>query len=222
MDLEMLLVGSANTPYFRANDVGALLGYSQPAVAINRIFKNGFGCTTYKDLILLGVADITDINKLRTRYINEDGVYLLISRLPFTVQQSVLSTKVAGADRLRREAWLSYFKQVASHMIDSSSKQEAIIRDRVAAGIPGSKVEVRCDTGFVDIETPAQIIEVKRDRNYKGAIGQIIVYGLSFPTKTRRVHFFTSTKDFKDVSLSDKIKTICTTLDIVATFEDSI
>lgn len=52
MQFEMLLIGPAKEPYFKANDVGALLGYTQPAVAINRIFKNSFGCTTYKNLVI--------------------------------------------------------------------------------------------------------------------------------------------------------------------------
>jgi hypothetical protein len=219
MSLALLVV--ANKPYLKANDVGALLGYSQPAVAINKIFKNGFGCKSYKELILLGELEAADLNKLKTRYISEDGVYLLVSRLPFVDQQSILMTKIEKPDRLKQGAWFDYLKQVAACRTGSWSNRcrEAIVRDRLAARISGSRVEVRCETGFVDIVTPDQIIEVKRARSYKAAIGQIIVYGLSFPTKTRRIHIFTDDKDPKEAAMWTKIESVCKTLDIAATFE---
>ena len=53
------------------------------------------------------------------------------------------------------------------------SQTERVIRDNLAARIPGSQTEVPTLTGRIDILTPSQIIEVKNVKNYKHAIGQI-------------------------------------------------
>lgn len=82
----IILVGLNKDPYFRANDVAAILGYTQPAVAINRILRNK-NVKSMEELIQMGVnvsVTPTDKNVLKTRYISEPGLYRLVghSKLP--------------------------------------------------------------------------------------------------------------------------------------------
>jgi hypothetical protein len=67
---------------------------------------------------------------------------------------------------------------------------EKRVRDRIAASIPGSRTEVACSSGFVDIVTPTEIIEVKRASLWKAALGQVLAYGQDFPDKKLRVHLY--------------------------------
>jgi len=52
------------------------------------------------------------------------------------------------------------------------------------------KTQVAIETGFLDILTPKEVIEVKNSRDWKAALGQILVYGLSFPDRKKRIHLF--------------------------------
>lgn len=112
MTVPILLVGANADPYFRANDVAAVLGYTQPAVAISKILK-GKNVKTLEELYALGLFTAetsrqsqgvscaastvqqglsvvtntpraSDQNVLKTRYINEPGLYRLVgsSKLP--------------------------------------------------------------------------------------------------------------------------------------------
>ena len=51
---------------------------------------------------------------------------------------------------------------------------EKVVRDRLAASIPGSKTEISTKSGRIDILTPVEVIEVKQVRKYKHAMGQVI------------------------------------------------
>ena len=44
------------------------------------------------------------------------------------------------------------------------------------------KTEIAIETGFLDILTPKEVIEVKNSKDWKAAVGQILIYGLQqFP-----------------------------------------
>ena len=64
------------------------------------------------------------------------------------------------------------------------------MRDALAASIPGSAKEVPCSSGFVDIVTPSELIEVKRAQLWKGGLGQVLVYSKDFPGLAPRLHLF--------------------------------
>jgi hypothetical protein len=70
------------------------------------------------------------------------------------------------------------------------SQKERVIRDNLAAKIPGSKIEVPTLTGRVDILTPSQIIEVKTVRKYKHAIGQVSSYSHYYPKHEKCIYLF--------------------------------
>ena len=67
---------------------------------------------------------------------------------------------------------------------------EAKVRDRLAGATPGSRTEVPCSSGVVDVVTPREIIEVKRAPMWKAAMGQVLAYSSDFPDKKPRVHLF--------------------------------
>lgn len=68
--------------------------------------------------------------------------------------------------------------------------REKRVRDSLASMYRGARVEVPCSTGVVDIVTDTEIIEVKRDRMWKAALGQVLAYSMDFPGKSPRVHLF--------------------------------
>lgn len=70
------------------------------------------------------------------------------------------------------------------------TRPEAGVRDALAASIPGARTEVPCSSGFVDIVTPSEIVEVKRAQLWKGGLGQVLVYSKDFPGLTPRLHLF--------------------------------
>jgi hypothetical protein len=53
----------------------------------------------------------------------------------------------------------------------------------------GGKHEV-CPVGIADIVTKTQLIEIKNWKNWKQAIGQILVYAKYFPGRELRCHLF--------------------------------
>lgn len=81
-------------------------------------------------------------------------------------------------------------KRTASDARRSRTKPEALVRDALAASIPGSRTEVPCSSGFVDVVTPDEIIEVKRAQLWKGGLGQVLVYSKDFPDHRPRLHLF--------------------------------
>ena len=52
------------------------------------------------------------------------------------------------------------------------------------------KTEIYTPSGYVDILTEDEIIEVKNARDWKNAIGQLLAYNNFFPDKKLRMHLF--------------------------------
>lgn len=50
--------------------------------------------------------------------------------------------------------------------------------------------EVRVDSGFIDILTPEEVIEVKTIREWKSAIGQVLAYRAYYQDRRPRIHLF--------------------------------
>lgn len=69
-------------------------------------------------------------------------------------------------------------------------KHEFKVRDALAAAYPGSRIEVPCSSGIVDVLTDKELIEVKRAPMWKAALGQVLAYSSDFPRHRPRVHLF--------------------------------
>jgi|DEB19_MinimDraft_3_1074340.scaffolds.fasta_scaffold00234_8 hypothetical protein len=57
------------------------------------------------------------------------------------------------------------------------------------------KIEIKTLAGFIDILTQTEIIEVKNIREWKSALGQILVYGDYYPSHQKRIHLFGETEE---------------------------
>lgn len=73
---------------------------------------------------------------------------------------------------------------------------EKEIQAKLAKQVKG-RVEVETPVGYIDILSEVQIIEVKQIKDWKCALGQILVYGSYFPQHQKRIHLFDTeiTKD---------------------------
>ena len=66
---------------------------------------------------------------------------------------------------------------------------ERVYADALAAKLNGRR-EVPVPTGFIDVLTDSEIIEVKYALCWKHAIGQVQMYGLYYPLLAKRIHLF--------------------------------
>jgi len=58
----------------------------------------------------------------------------------------------------------------------------------------GGTIEVDCLAGKIDLLTATEIIEVKLVKNWKAALGQILIYGNYYPSHQKRIHLFGETQ----------------------------
>ena len=80
-DIPMLIVGEQRDLWFRGNNLTAFLEYAQPRVALTKILKNR-NTKTFAELSPQVVSNMetTPVDDPRARYVNEPGLYKLISR----------------------------------------------------------------------------------------------------------------------------------------------
>jgi hypothetical protein len=71
----------------------------------------------------------------------------------------------------------------------TKTKPELVIQVRLSKTLGGQR-EVSCPAGKIDLVTEREIIEVKNASDWKGAIGQVLVYGEYFPTHRKRIYLF--------------------------------
>ena len=91
---------------------------------------------------------------------------------------------------------------------------EKKVQKRLAKRLNG-KMEVSCKTGTIDIMTETEIIEVKKAKDWKHAVGQSLVYQLEYPHLQPRIHLYEEcSEEFKSMVVS-----FCSRLNIIATFE---
>ena len=67
--------------------------------------------------------------------------------------------------------------------------KESYIRDKLAILYNG-KTEVECKYGRIDIVTSDKIIELKKAKNWKHALGQILIYSSEYPDKSMCIYLF--------------------------------
>ena len=103
---------------------------------------------------------------------------------------------------------------------DGNTCMERIVRDALALKCNG-KVEVECKHGFIDILTDDELIEVKHVSGYKHALGQVLAYSKSFPTRSLRIHLF-GTEDELKPDLIELCESLCNEYNIRVTHECAI
>jgi hypothetical protein len=71
----------------------------------------------------------------------------------------------------------------------------------------GGEMEVETDVGFIDLLTEDKIIEVKFSKNWKHAVGQILMYGLSYPNHKKCIYLFDN--EIITTDLGENIEEYC-------------
>jgi len=70
----------------------------------------------------------------------------------------------------------------------------------------------------IDLLTANEIIEIKNVRHWKGAIGQVFVYGNYYPKHKKRIHLFGKC----DLETLEMIKSHCEMINITVSWEKSL
>jgi len=71
----------------------------------------------------------------------------------------------------------------------ASADVESFFQFGVAKAVDGVR-EIKTPAGFIDVLSDDLIIEVKSCKSWKHAVGQILVYGHYYPSKTKIVALF--------------------------------
>ncbi|MBE9018893.1 hypothetical protein C7Y66_10995 [Chroococcidiopsis sp. CCALA 051] len=71
----------------------------------------------------------------------------------------------------------------------SNNNLECQIRNRLHA-VLGGLTEVTTPAGRIDLLTEAEIIEVKAIKDWKAALGQVLIYSAFYPQHQKRLHLF--------------------------------
>ena len=97
--------------------------------------------------------------------------------------------------------------------IHRRQQPERLVRDRLQATL-GGRTESPTPWGPIDLLTDTELIEIKGIHRWKEAIGHILVKSEAHPTHEKRLHLYGP----HSTNL-DQIRSACTNLDIIVTFE---
>ena len=92
---------------------------------------------------------------------------------------------------------------------------EKAVRDHLQSQI-GGLAEVDTPAGKIELLTATEIFEVKAFRDWKAALGQVLVYSAFYPKRQKRIHLFCSKHEFKQLS---DIESACLSFEIRVTGE---
>lgn len=174
-----------------------------------------------------GYVSLTDMAKAAGKQVNDylrldtTKAYLEALSMDINTPVSALVKVVQGKGK-KQGTWAhpevaSRFSQWCKSPQNKKTTKigEISVRNKLATKLSG-QTEVPCKTGFVDILAEQEVIEVKTIKDWKGAIGQVLVYACEFKNKTPRIHLFgNASTEYKHMILS-----FCSRLNVVATFED--
>ena len=77
------------------------------------------------------------------------------------------------------------------------------------------KREVSTIAGNIDILTSKEIIEVKSIKSWKHALGQVLVYGMYYPSHNKRIHLYGETQE----SFLEMVRSHCNEFGVKVTWE---
>lgn len=119
------------------------------------------------------------------------------------------------------EEWCSYKKENHNNFLyeiynlecdnSSENKQEKAIQLRLQEEL-GGDIEVETKVGFIDLLTEDEIIEIKEGKNWKHAVGQVLMYAIEYPQHKKRIHLF-------NIERNDTIEKYCKLYDIVISYK---
>lgn len=109
---------------------------------------------------------------------------------------------------------VEYRQEETSHRV-----KESIVRDRLAS-IVGGETEVPTQSGFIDVLSDTDVIEVKHYRLWKQGFGQVVMYQSHYPLLAKRLHLFAHTGDNDVCKMVAYAKSKCAVYAVEVTFEE--
>lgn len=84
-----------------------------------------------------------------------------------------------------------FWSKIKDASRDSSSREfkEKYFQSEIAKRESGL-CEIKTQNGYIDILTDTKVIEVKTANMWKHAVGQVIIYGLSYPQHEKWIYLF--------------------------------
>ncbi|MBD2496770.1 hypothetical protein [Nostoc sp. FACHB-280] len=80
------------------------------------------------------------------------------------------------------------------------------------------KTNVIVPTGYIDVLTSTEIIEIKQASDWKYAVGQVTCYALYYPSHQKRLHLFGDTHE----KFQQLVQECCLKLNIRVTWEETL
>jgi len=174
----------------------------------------------------IGVSQIAKLLKIYNNQTSRNFKALLGMEDPFIKAYSELSPKPVNI------LTIPEFEQLLMALAVKGNKQAQSIlglpqKSKISSRRPerkvqlklqallGGKVEVRTLAGNIDLLTSDQIIEVKGIKDWKAALGQIIVYGKYYPSHVKRIHLYGETQE----SYLELIRSHCSAFDVLVTHQ---
>jgi IS30 family transposase len=102
------------------------------------------------------------------------------------------------------------------YLVSEANNVERQVRDRLHQRLGGLK-EVITTAGRIDLLTDAEIIEVKAVKDWKAALGQILVYSAFYPEHQKRIHLFGTAAE---LAKQADIQSACLGFDVCVTGEE--
>jgi hypothetical protein len=155
---------------------------------------------------LLSIESGIPVNKLYISIIGGTKPGTWIHPLLATYFAQWISSKFAVKVSLWIEEWKKYnnnkkiYETEINNLKPDNNEyffKEKQIQDNLSIELNGKK-EVKTSSGYIDILTNDEIIEIKNGKSWKHAVGQILIYALEYPNHKKRIHLFNILPD-KDI-----------------------
>lgn len=118
----------------------------------------------------------------------------------------------------QREQLLKPMKDF-KHTMAEERVREKDVQMELAETLKGT-IEVRTESGDIDVLTEKELIEVKVHDKWKNAVGQVLAYGMDYPTKRKRIHLFGDINDAESAVRNTRLCVkLCNQLDIDVTLQ---
>lgn len=191
----------------------------QEAIALRLADNNAIG----KDYDLIKLEQELDkLNKQQKNHLSFDltDIDKMLEAIPATKTKSTSNTikqkEIMDFDEDEEEDDIDLDEYLDDEIDDHPKEKrlETVLCEGLSQEMDGV-TEVKTPIGYIDIMTDTQIIEVKRVRKWKWALGQILVYGLYHPDHEKRIHLFGRCKESKLQTIKDH----CEKFGVVVTWQ---
>lgn len=171
-----------------------------------------------------GLISLTDMwrvsgsprNRTPPRWLRQEQTQVLVESLQSQIRGEITYAKrgknggTFAVDELAFKYW-EYLN--IRHRVRLT---EQSVQKRLAKTLGKVQREVPTLAGNVDLLTERELIEVKSVKSWKCAVGQVLIYGQSYPTHQKRIHLFgEASRDFLSM-----IRSYCAPLDIDVSWEN--